>query len=124
LPTGLDFLPPPHRTVHAVLAHRYTRLALNLWMARRLAELNTGVDVRDRLADARARCLASLPHRTRGSRRDNSRYLAEQIPGTQLLELPGVDDDPWVGATNDILAALEEFVPAIGRDRLEPALPA
>jgi hypothetical protein len=36
------------------LPHWYTRLASNLWMARRLAELNTGLDVRDRLADVRA----------------------------------------------------------------------
>ena len=55
---------------------------------------------------------------------DNSRYLAEQIPGAQLLELLSVDHDPWVGALNDVLAALEGFVSAIGRDRLEPALPA
>jgi pimeloyl-ACP methyl ester carboxylesterase len=93
-------------------------------MARRLAELNTGLDVRDRLADVRAPCLVSCRIEDAWLSPHNSRYLAEQIPGAQLLELPGVDHDPWVGATNDILAAVEEFVPAIGRDRLEPALPA
>lgn len=100
------------------------RLASNLWMARRLAELNTGLDVRDRLADVRAPCLVSCRTEDAWLSPDNSRYLGEQIPGTQLLELPGVDHDPWVGATDDILAAVEEFVSAIGRDRLEPALPA
>jgi hypothetical protein len=40
-------------------------------------------------------------------------------PGAQPLELPGVDDDPWVGATDDTLAAVEGFVAAIGRDRPE-----
>ena len=49
---------------------------------------------------------------------------AEQIPGAPLLELLLVDHDPWVGATKDILAAVEGFVSAIGRDRLGPALPA
>jgi pimeloyl-ACP methyl ester carboxylesterase len=93
-------------------------------MARRLAELNTGLDVRDRLADVRAPCLVSCRAEDAWLSPDNSRYLAEQIPGTQLLELAGVDHDPWVGATDDILAAVEEFVSAIGRDRLEPALPA
>jgi hypothetical protein len=41
-----------------------------------------------------------------------------------LLEVPGVDHDRWVGALNDALAAVEGFVSRIGRDGLEPALPA
>ncbi len=40
------------------------------------------------------------------------------------LELPGVDHDPWVEASDDILAAVEEFVAAIGRDPARAALPA
>ena len=92
-------------------------------MAWRLAEFNTGLDVRDRLADVRAPCLVSC--RTgRVALARHRRYLGEQIPGTQLLELPGVDHDSWVGRPTNILAAVEEFVSAIGRDRLEPALPA
>jgi pimeloyl-ACP methyl ester carboxylesterase len=92
-------------------------------MARRVTELSTGLDVRDRLADVRAPCLVSC--RTEGAwlAPDNGRYLAEQIPGAQLLELPGVHHDPWVGATDDPLAAGEEFVSAIGRDRLERRCP-
>jgi pimeloyl-ACP methyl ester carboxylesterase len=37
----------------------------------------------------------------------NSRYLAEHIPGAQLLELPGVDHDPWVGDTEPVLATIQ-----------------
>ena len=73
---------------------------------------------------ARAPCLFSCRTEDAWLSPDNSRYLAEQIPGAQLLELLSVDHDPWVGALNDVLAALEGFVSAIGRDRLEPALPA
>jgi hypothetical protein len=66
-------------------------------MARRLAELNTGLDVRDRLADVWASCLVTCRTEDAWLSPDNSRYLAGQILGAQLLELPGVDHDPWVG---------------------------
>jgi hypothetical protein len=92
-------------------------------MARRLAELNAGLDVRSRLGDVWAPFLVSCRTEDAWLSPDNSRYLAGQIPGAQLLELPGVDHDPWVGATDDILAAVEEFVSAIGRDRVERRCP-
>jgi pimeloyl-ACP methyl ester carboxylesterase len=44
---------------------------------------------------------------------DNSRYLAEQIPGAQLLELPGVDHAPWVGDTEPVLQDTEPVLQAV-----------
>jgi hypothetical protein len=44
---------------------------------------------------------------------DNSRYLAEHIPAAELLELPGVDHDPWVGDTEPVLQAVEMFLATI-----------
>jgi pimeloyl-ACP methyl ester carboxylesterase len=41
------------------------------------------------------------------------RYLAEHIPGTQLLELPGVVVDPWVGDAEPVLPAVEAFLATI-----------
>jgi class 3 adenylate cyclase len=37
-------------------------------------------------------------------------YVAEHIPGAQLMELPGEDHLPYLGDTESILAAVEEFV--------------
>ena len=91
MPRGLadwrDFVPPPHRTVHAVRPHSNTRLASNLLMARRLPGLNTGLDVGDRLADMRAPCLVSCRTRTRGSRRTTA-GIRRADPGAQPLERP------------------------------------
>jgi pimeloyl-ACP methyl ester carboxylesterase len=48
---------------------------------------------------------------------ENSRYLAEHISGARLLELPGVDHDPWVGDTEQVLAAVESFVARLIADQ-------
>jgi hypothetical protein len=91
-------------------------------MARRLAVLITGLDVRDRLADVRAPCLVSCRIEDGWLSPDNSRYLAEQISGGAAA-WASRSRPRSVGRGDDILAAVEEFVSAIGRDRLEPALP-
>jgi pimeloyl-ACP methyl ester carboxylesterase len=45
---------------------------------------------------------------------ENSHYLARRIPGARLLELPGMDHDPWVGDWEPILAAVGELVARVG----------
>lgn len=40
----------------------------------------------------------------------HSRYLAEHIDGARLIELPGRDHLPFVGETDQVLGAIEEFV--------------
>src|SRR5947208_16208003 len=50
------------------------------------------------------------------------RYVAEQIEGARLVELPGVDHIPFVGDADAILDEVEEFVtgsrPAPRADRV------
>ncbi len=89
---------------------RYVRLAASPWMARRLAELNAGMDVRPLLGEVKAPSLVVCRTDDVWLSADNSRYLAEQIPGARLVELPGGDHDPWVGDTEPVLAAVEEFL--------------
>jgi DNA-binding SARP family transcriptional activator/pimeloyl-ACP methyl ester carboxylesterase len=93
---------------------RYVRLAASPWMSRRLAELNAEIDVRPLLAGIRAPTLVICRTEDAWLSPENSRYLAAHIPGARLLELPGVDHDPWVGDTEPVLEAIESFagVPA------------
>jgi pimeloyl-ACP methyl ester carboxylesterase len=44
---------------------------------------------------------------------DNSRYLASRIHGARLVELGGVDHDPWVGDAAEVLAVVERFLAPI-----------
>lgn len=41
---------------------------------------------------------------------ESGRYLADHIPDAKLVELPGRDTLPWVGASADVLDAIERFV--------------
>ena len=40
----------------------------------------------------------------------HSRYLAEHIEGARLIELPGRDHLPFIGETDSVLGAIEEFL--------------
>jgi class 3 adenylate cyclase len=44
-------------------------------------------------------------------------YLADHIPGAQLVDLPGKDHLPYLGDTESILSAVEEFVTGSRRGR-------
>jgi pimeloyl-ACP methyl ester carboxylesterase/DNA-binding SARP family transcriptional activator len=89
---------------------RYVRLAASPYLARRLAEMNAELDIRPLLPHIRTPTLVITRTGDAWLSPENSRYLADHIPGARLLELPGVDHDPWVGDTEQVLAAVEQFV--------------
>jgi pimeloyl-ACP methyl ester carboxylesterase/DNA-binding SARP family transcriptional activator len=102
----------------------YVRLASNPFMARRLAEMNTAVDNRQLLPLITSPSLVITRTEDAWMSPENSRYLAEHISGAQLLELPGVDHDPWVGDTEPVLQAVREFLHAINhRSDQAPSIP-
>lgn len=72
-------------------------------------EMNQQIDVRPILPAVRVPTL--VLHRTddRVSAIDQGRYLAAHIPGARFVELAG-DHSPWVGDTDAIVDAVEEFL--------------
>jgi pimeloyl-ACP methyl ester carboxylesterase/DNA-binding SARP family transcriptional activator len=104
---------------------RYVRLAANPWLARRLAEMNRELDVRDALPEIRAPSVVVCRTEDVWLSADNSRYLARRIPGARLVELPGVDHDPWVGDSEEVLAVVEAFLSELAvRPASAAAIPA
>jgi pimeloyl-ACP methyl ester carboxylesterase len=65
------------------------------------------------LPDLRTPCLVMVRREDVWLRVENSRYLAAHIRDARLVELPGVDHDPWVGDIEPVLAAIREFLRAI-----------
>jgi pimeloyl-ACP methyl ester carboxylesterase len=96
---------------------RYVRLAASPYLARRLAEMNADLDIRPLLPQIRTPTLVITRTEDAWLSPENSRYLAEHIPGARLLELPGVDHDPWVGDTEQVLAAVESFLAELSTDQ-------
>lgn len=91
---------------------RYVRLAASPFTARQLAEANARADVRDLLPGLCTPTLVMVRTEDVWLRAENSRYLAAHIPGARLVELPGVDHDPWVGDIEPVLVAVREFLSA------------
>jgi pimeloyl-ACP methyl ester carboxylesterase len=79
-------------------------------MARAVLEALVEIDVRNVLGEIRAPTL--LLHRVddRAIPVENSRYMAERIPGAKLVELEGMDHLIWLGGADDILEEIGEFL--------------
>ena len=88
----------------------YQRLAASPGAAVAVMQMNKEIDVRPILSAIRVPAL--VVHRTgeRVIRVEQSRYLAEHIPGARLVELGGADHAPWVGDSDAIVDEVEEFL--------------
>jgi class 3 adenylate cyclase len=73
-------------------------------------QMNTALDVREALPRITVPTL--VLHRTGDPlvAVEHGRYLAERIPGAELVELPGADHWPWAGDADTVLGEIEEFV--------------
>jgi pimeloyl-ACP methyl ester carboxylesterase len=88
---------------------RRGRASLSPAGARDLILMNSRVDVRDVLASIQ--CPTLVLHRTgdRDARVDEGRYIAERIPGSVFVELPG-DKHTLVAEPETVLDEVEEFL--------------
>jgi pimeloyl-ACP methyl ester carboxylesterase len=89
---------------------RYQRMGGSPGTAHALMEANAQIDVRHVLPHIQVPTL--VVHRTdeRVLPVTHGRYLAEHIPGAQMLEQPGDNHLPWLGDADGVLDAIEEFV--------------
>jgi class 3 adenylate cyclase len=88
----------------------YMRLGASPASAAALLRMNLEIDVRDVLPTVRVPAL--VLHRTDDRLVDvrNSRYIAERISRSRLVELPGVDHFAWIGDVERVLAEIKTFV--------------
>jgi pimeloyl-ACP methyl ester carboxylesterase/DNA-binding winged helix-turn-helix (wHTH) protein len=88
----------------------YLRMGASPGAAVALTRMNAEIDIRAVLPSIRVPTL--VLHRTgdRCLRIEEGRYLASQIPGAQIVELPGDDHLPFVGDQDALLAEIERFL--------------
>jgi len=92
---------------------RMARMAASPGSAKRLAELNTHIDVRDVLPAISVPTLVLHRVGDLDARIEEGRYIASRIPGARIIELDGADHVPWTLDTERICGEIEEFVTGV-----------
>ncbi len=91
----------------------YLRLGASPGAAAALWRMNAEIDVRHVLSAIRVPALVIQRAGDLAVPVENGRYLAERIPGARYVELPGADHMFYVGDTEAILSAVQEFVTGV-----------
>jgi pimeloyl-ACP methyl ester carboxylesterase/class 3 adenylate cyclase len=88
----------------------YLRRSASPGAALHLTQMNSEIDIRRVLGSIRVPTL--VLHRTGDPLCpvEGGRFLAGQIPGAKLVELPGIDHLPFVGDVDAIVDAVHEFL--------------
>lgn len=102
-----------HDPVTMATLARYFRHSASPSAAAALLRMNTEIDVRAVLPTIKVPTL--IVHRAddQDALIDGARWMARQIPGSTFLELPGADHLPYIGDTEPILAAAQEFLTGV-----------
>jgi pimeloyl-ACP methyl ester carboxylesterase/class 3 adenylate cyclase len=88
----------------------YERSAASPGMARALIDASDEIDVRPILPTIQVPTLVLHRRDEMVSPVEAARYMAAQIPGAKLVELPGNDQIPWVGDRQALVNEIEEFL--------------
>ena len=109
---GLDFFVPGVADEPDMVRwwNRTSRLSASPGMYVALIKTNGATDVRSVLPTISVPTL--ILHRSDDKVVDvrASRYMAEQIPGARLVELPGGDHWPWIGDSDTALGEIQQFL--------------
>ncbi len=92
---------------------RYQWLSASPGSAVALERLYTQTDVRHVLSSIQSPTL--VLHRTDDQTEaiEGARYVAGQIPGARMVELPGMDNPPWAGDSDAIVDEVQEFLTGV-----------
>jgi pimeloyl-ACP methyl ester carboxylesterase len=88
----------------------YMRNSASPGAAAALLRMNSQIDTRAVLPTIRVPTLVMTRHGDRDVKVEESRWLAEQIPGARFVELPGDEHLIWAGDTDSMLSEIEEFL--------------
>lgn len=80
-----------------------------------LLRMNAEIDIRAVLLSVRVPTLVLARTGDRQAVLGGNRYLAERMPDSRLVELPGDDHDPSVGDVESVIVAIEEFLTGVHR---------
>jgi class 3 adenylate cyclase/pimeloyl-ACP methyl ester carboxylesterase len=85
-----------------------------------LSRANAGMDVRGLLASIRVPTLVLNREHDPVAPGETGKYLADRIPGSRFIELPGSAHAPWFGDTERFCTEVEHFVTGVRPVEREP----
>ena len=88
----------------------YLRFSASPRSAVMITRLNFSMDVRNVLPSVQVPTLVLCRQGDRWAKIEESRYLAEHIPGAKLVEFPGEDHLPWWGGQDEVVGEIQEFI--------------
>jgi pimeloyl-ACP methyl ester carboxylesterase len=88
----------------------YFRRSASPGAAAALIRMNTQIDVRAVLPSVRCPTVVLVRSEDRDVTVEENRWIASQIPGARMVELPGQDHIPWVGESDVMLDEIQEFL--------------
>ena len=91
----------------------YLRAGASPRAALELQRMNTEVDITGILGSIKVPTLLLFRTDDKDVHVNEGKYIAERIPDSKLVELPGGDHLFWVGDSYSVLAEIEEFVTGI-----------
>lgn len=91
----------------------YLRMGASPGAAVALTKMNAEIDVRNVLPSIRVPTLVIHRSGDLCLKVEEGRFVAEQIPASKFVELPGLDHLPFVGNQDEILDEIEEFLTGI-----------
>jgi pimeloyl-ACP methyl ester carboxylesterase/DNA-binding winged helix-turn-helix (wHTH) protein len=91
----------------------YLRMGASPGAALALTKMNADIDVRHVLPSIRVPTLVIHREGDLCLKVEEGRYVAEHIPGSKYVELPGVDHLPFVGDQDALLDEVEEFLTGV-----------
>jgi pimeloyl-ACP methyl ester carboxylesterase/DNA-binding winged helix-turn-helix (wHTH) protein len=97
----------------------YLRMGASPGAALALTQMNAEIDVRQVLPSIRVPTLVIHRSEDLCLKVEEGRYVAERIPGSKYVELPGQDHLPFVGDQDAILNEVEGFLNGVVRHTLE-----
>ena len=97
----------------------YLRMGASPGAALALTQMNAEIDVRQVLPSIRVPTLVIHRSDDLCLKVEEGRYVADRIPGSRYVELPGQDHLPFVGDQDAILDEVEEFLTGVVRHTLE-----
>lgn len=89
---------------------RYFRLSASPQAAATLLEMNTDIDTRSILPSIQVPTLCIYRTHDQDVKVDEGRWIASQIPGAKLVELPGSSHIFWADDPTPLVDEIEEFI--------------